>query len=449
MRRFATSWALALVCLGAAMLLPLDDIHARGGRGGFGGGGFGGGGGRAGGGGGRVGGRSGGLSGGGGPSMSRMGGGGTNVSRPNVSGGGGARPNGARPSGAAGSRPSVQPGGGGRPSIGNRPNQGQLQNFLDLPVSSGGNRFAAQSDGGGRFGAGRSTGVAGGGAAAEFLRNNPSPSQRPQGFPGSRFGGAGGLGAGERPGVGNRPGVDDRPFANNRPDRIDNRQEWQNNRVERRQQTRDQFNDNHPRWDFWSDHPHWAAWRINRPYRWATWGLMTAWFPWSWSQPVYYDYGDNVYYQGDTVYYGDEAIASSEEYAQQAQTIAASAPDIPAETTPEEWMGLGVFAITQDGQASGPPPTMYVQLQVNKDGVITGTLQNLSTEGVQQIDGAVDKQSQRSAWTVAGKSWPIMETGISNLTRDEAPALVHFEDGTTQQWLLIRMPEDADVGQPQ
>jgi hypothetical protein len=32
-----------------------------------------------------------------------------------------------------------------------------------------------------------------------------------------------------------------------------------------------------------------------------------------------------------------------------------------------------------------------------------------------------------------------METGIVNLTQDTTPALVHFADGTTQQWLMVRM----------
>ena len=35
-----------------------------------------------------------------------------------------------------------------------------------------------------------------------------------------------------------------------------------------------------------------------------------------------------------------------------------------------------------------------------------------------------------------------METGLSNLTQDTAPALIHFADGQTQQWLMVRMPED-------
>ena len=177
---------------------------------------------------------------------------------------------------------------------------------------------------------------------------------------------------------------------------------------------------------------------MTRPYRWATWGLITGWFPWGWSQPTYYSYGSNVYYEGDTVYYGETAAASAEEYAEQARTIATSAPEMTNDT---QWMPLGVFALAQDGQPSGPAPTMFLQLQVSKDGIIAGTFQNTATGDIQAVEGAVDKQTQRCAWTVQGKDWPVMETGISNLTQDEAPALLHFADGQTQQWLLVRLDD--------
>jgi hypothetical protein len=90
---------------------------------------------------------------------------------------------------------------------------------------------------------------------------------------------------------------------------------------------------------------------------------------------------------------------------------------------------------------------MYLQLQVSKQGIIAGTFQNTATSDVKAIEGAVDKESQRCAWTVQGKSWPIMETGIINLTNDEAPALLHFADGQTQQWLLVRLPEPEAASQ--
>jgi hypothetical protein len=116
-------------------------------------------------------------------------------------------------------------------------------------------------------------------------------------------------------------------------------------------------------------------------------------------------------------------------------------------------MPLGVFAVTPDGQPSGAEPTMYLQLAVSKQGIISGTIQNTSTDKVQPIEGMVDKQTQRAAWTVQGQTRPLMETGIVNLTQDTAPALVHFADGSTQQWLLVRLdkpqPDAAAPTPPQ
>ena len=170
-----------------------------------------------------------------------------------------------------------------------------------------------------------------------------------------------------------------------------------------------------------------------------------AFFPWRWNEPATYSYGDNVYYEGDEVYYGDEAVASTDEYADQAQTLVASAPKVDEAV---DWMSLGVFAVTQDGEESGAPPTFFVQLAVNKQGIIAGTFQNMATEQSQPVEGMIDQKSQRTAWTIEGKQWPIMETGISNLTEDAAPALVHFEDGQTQQWLLVRLEEPASEAGP-
>ncbi len=204
------------------------------------------------------------------------------------------------------------------------------------------------------------------------------------------------------------------------------------------------MNDNNPRLDFWSDHPGWAAWGITRPFRWATWGGLTNWVGYGWSDPVAYSYGDNVYYQDDSVYSDGQPVASAEDYAQQAEVIVDSAPKVAPDKA--EWMPLGVFALTSDGKATGPDPSLFVQLAVSKEGLITGTLHNATTDATQTLEGMVDKQSQRAAWVVAGKQRPIMETGIINLTEDTAPALVHFDAGQTQQVLLVRLEEPKPDG---
>jgi len=319
-----------------------------------------------------------------------------------------------------------------------------LQGFLDLGPSGGarpGNLPANRpSNLPGNIAAGAAGGLAGS-AAADFLRDSGA---RPGNLPADRPGAGDRPGVGERPGVGDRPGAGDRPLAGNRPDRIENRGERQDIRQDRRDQIREHCHD-HPIRDFWSDHPLWGAWAISRPFRWAAWGGVAGWVDYGWSDPVYYEYGDNVYYEDGSVYYGDQVVATEEEYAAQAEAIATSAPDTPADQS--EWMSLGVFALTPDGQAADVEPTLFLQLVISKQGAISGTLNDSTTNTTQTIEGMVDKSSQRSAWNVVGKSRPIMETGIANLTKDTAPALVHFADGTTQQWLMVRL-DDPQEPQP-
>ncbi len=172
---------------------------------------------------------------------------------------------------------------------------------------------------------------------------------------------------------------------------------------------------------------------------------MTGWVNYGWSEPIYYNYGQNVYYDDGSVYYGDQVVCSEEEYADQAEAIATNTPqEKPAD---DEWMSLGVFALTSDGQPTEVEPTMFLQLAVSKQGVISGTFQNTATDSVQEVEGMVDKQTQRAAWTAKGKTRPLMETGIGNLTKDTTPALIHFADGTTQQWLLVRLNKPGTAEQ--
>jgi hypothetical protein len=207
--------------------------------------------------------------------------------------------------------------------------------------------------------------------------------------------------------------------------------------------------------DNWHNCNHWynGDWWRNRgwtyPYYpnynywgWAAWPAVTDWVDYGWQQPVSYNYGDNVYYQGDQVYYGDQPVATAAEYADQAEAIATNVPT--AKPAPEDWMPLGVFAMTHDGEPTGADPTMFLQLSVSKQGVINGTFQNTATDDVQQIEGMVDKQTQRAAWAPVGKDRPLMETGIVNLTQETTPSLIHFADGSTQQWLLVRLDKPKD-----
>ena len=467
-------WLVTLLCVGLAGALVAENVEARG----RGGGGGGGGGGRAGGGGGGA--RS---SGGRSPSMSRP------SSQPSARPSGGSRPNtssrptpntgnrpkpntGNRPTPNTGNRPTPntgnrpQPNTGNRPTAGggnrpgNKPSRSDLNNFLDLKGSGPSTRPAA----------GVAGGAAAGGAAAEFLKQRPTDGNRPSTRPAPQPGQRPNAGDRVRPGEGDRvrpedrdrvrPGEgdrvrpedrdrvrpEDRDRVGHRPERVEDRQAWQEHRRDHINDVRDyaQRHPNHYRgWynnQFWHNHP--CRWNFapgTNWWRWATWGAVTGWVTSSWGQPVYYNYGDNVYYENGDVYQDGQVVATTEQYAQQAQSLAESVPDVKPDDA--EWMSLGVFALTNAGESTGTDPTIYLQLAVSKQGIIAGTIQNTATDSVQNIEGMVDPKSQRAAWGIEKKAWPIMETGISNLTQDDAPALLHFENGETQQWLLVRMQE--------
>jgi hypothetical protein len=85
---------------------------------------------------------------------------------------------------------------------------------------------------------------------------------------------------------------------------------------------------------------------------------------------------------------------------------------------------------------------------VNKQGVIRGNYTDNVTNKTQVVQGSVDKQTQRVAFTVGDDTTNVVETGLYNLTKDEAPCLLHFGADRTEQWLLVRLTQnDQQSGQ--
>jgi hypothetical protein len=87
-----------------------------------------------------------------------------------------------------------------------------------------------------------------------------------------------------------------------------------------------------------------------------------------------------------------------------------------------------------------------IQLAVNKQGVIRGNYTDTTANTSQVIQGSVDKKTQRVAFTVGDNTANVIETGLYNLTKDEAPCLIHFGQDRTEQWDLVRLnnPNDSD-----
>ncbi len=175
---------------------------------------------------------------------------------------------------------------------------------------------------------------------------------------------------------------------------------------------------------WWGRYP--GAWF---PGRWAL--ATTAWATAAWAvagpycgcdsgSAAYYDYGQNVTYGDDGMVYSDGQPVAAEEYYDQAAQIA------DAGQTPqnEEWLPLGIFAVVASEDQT--QTDKIVQLALNKEGVIRGNYHDLLADKVTPVAGAVDKQTQRVALRIEGNDQVLVETGLYNLTNDEAPVLVHF-----------------------
>lgn len=219
------------------------------------------------------------------------------------------------------------------------------------------------------------------------------------------------------------------------------------------------FYHHHNNWfghDWWSRyHPgfpgwHYRYWFPYYPYNywWSvpTWGGVVNWFNWNtpaWRQAVYYDYGmgGNVVYQNNSVYVGGEQVATANDFAQSAALLATVEPPANEEQAAAvEWMPLGTFAMSTGEKDT--EPTRIVQLAVTKEGVIGGTLFNTQTQQSTAIQGQVDRNTQRVAFRIGEKDNIVAETGIYNLTQDEAPVLVHFSNGTNENFLFIRLKNE-------
>jgi hypothetical protein len=167
---------------------------------------------------------------------------------------------------------------------------------------------------------------------------------------------------------------------------------------------------------------------------------VAGWLGWR-ANPYYYDYypSDDGYYWGYSDTYGTTAgsTIAPQTYAQQTQAIDTGAQ----QQENGDWMPLGVFAISKEGE-SVAAPNMYVQLALNKEGAIAGTFYNATTDQSHEVEGIVDKNSQRVVWKgVDNDNSPVVETGIYNLTQSEAPAQVYFTDGRIENIMLVRVDE--------
>ncbi len=192
------------------------------------------------------------------------------------------------------------------------------------------------------------------------------------------------------------------------------------------------------------------AWYRSHRAAWTTAALTSsAWAAASWSsasdwvgcdsEPEDYDYGSTVLYQGGNVYVEGQPVGSDAQYYDQASSLAASGD--AKENDKSNWLPLGVFGMVQGQQTD---PTMIFQLAVNHEGIIRGNFYNTITDTTLPVHGAVNKKTQRVAWTMGDNKSTVIDTGLASLTKDEGPALMHLGKDRTQEWLLVRLKGKAE-----
>jgi hypothetical protein len=172
------------------------------------------------------------------------------------------------------------------------------------------------------------------------------------------------------------------------------------------------------------------------------WGDLAGWGGYG-AAPVAYNYGTTICYQDDGVYVQGERVGTAEEYAQQAATLAGQGSTEAKVPGDDQWRPLGVFAVARAEETN---PSTFISLAIDKDGLLRGTYYDAVSDATQNLAGKVDKKTQRAAWTFAGKTTPVYEAGLSNLTQDQTTILVHRDGGKTEQLLLVRVKDDQSAG---
>lgn len=211
---------------------------------------------------------------------------------------------------------------------------------------------------------------------------------------------------------------------------------------------------------FWNDcfDDHWWSscwWRPRRfvsvgfgvsPWWWwqpFAWTSVSAFFGSTVAQPLDYDPGTTAIFEGDTYYVDGQPSGTATAARADAIQLANPAvqevpvPDPAPEGQPQQWLPLGVWALTQQEQGDA---TMFMQLSADKSGIVGGAYKNVMTGDEQPIIGQIDIPTQRIAWHVGNATQTVYETGLSGFQNDVVSVFVHFGEAQTQTWLLVHLP---------
>src|SRR5262249_34223916 len=95
-------------------------------------------------------------------------------------------------------------------------------------------------------------------------------------------------------------------------------------------------------------------------------------------------------------------------------------------------------ALAPQGQKEA---TAMLQIAISKSGAVRGSYYDVLSDQGHAIQGAVDKKSQRVAFTVGSKGKTVFETQLADLTQPAGEISLHFADGQASDWTLARFEQ--------
>lgn len=186
--------------------------------------------------------------------------------------------------------------------------------------------------------------------------------------------------------------------------------------------------------DWYRDHPN--AWRAMHPHAdaWAvaSYASAAAWLGLA-ADPVAYVYPAS--------YATTEVVPSNEEQVESAGDLV-NAGDLEPNVDSGVWMQLGVYELLPPQRSKAQ---QMVQMSINKDGAIQGAYYDVVSDTTQPLYGSIDKSNQRAAWTVGSGDGVTFETTLDNLTQNQGAVILHFRNGESQQWTLLRQAPASDA----
>ena len=179
----------------------------------------------------------------------------------------------------------------------------------------------------------------------------------------------------------------------------------------------------------------------------ARWRVASIWVAPPWpavarfcavsGPPVVYDFGSTAVIDSGEMYLDGTKVASAADFADKALAVADSGRQAQL-AEEEKWQPLGVFGLVRGEEQE---PQAVLQLAVNKDGIIRGNYYDPLADNNMPVYGAVDRTTQRAAWSAGDKKTVVMEAGLRNLTEAETTTLVHYGNTRTRQMTLVRLQQ--------